>query len=189
MHWVLIPYIGLLIGHLSPTLMGLTHIDWLSSLRYGTGMIFVVIILFGLIRTTAIQPPTKPSQESVTTSPVLLLDPKNRRNSSPLLFTGLLSIIFVAGMQEFHWSFLRGACLEILLILAPNISLPAYSAIWLASALAGLELLTYKQSTVVLITIGVIMITTSILFFYTQNYWLCWGLHISGRLVLIRKAL
>lgn len=183
-HWVLIPYIGLLLGHLSPTLMGLTHIDWLPSLKYGMGIIFVVIILFGLIHTIVIQPTTKLFQKAESTSTVPFSTQTSRQNDSLFVFTRLFNVLLVAGAQEFYWSFLRGACLETLLIIAPSTFLPAYSAIWLASVVVGLELLTYRQSAIGLTKIGVIMVTTSILFFYTQNYWLCWWLHMFGRFIL-----
>ena len=41
--WVQLPYIGLILGGLSPRLMGLTEIDWASGLRVG------VLLLTGLL--------------------------------------------------------------------------------------------------------------------------------------------
>ncbi len=48
--WVLIPYLGLLVGGLSPRLMGISNLDWLPSIGLGLGFIFVVLVLLLLVR-------------------------------------------------------------------------------------------------------------------------------------------
>src|SRR5688572_29724177 len=49
-HWLLIPYLGLLMGGLSPRLLGLAGHDWLAGLGLGLGLIFAVVILLTLSR-------------------------------------------------------------------------------------------------------------------------------------------
>ena len=49
--WVQIPYIGLILGGLSPRLMGLTNVDWVSGFRVGVVALAGLLVLLFLIRT------------------------------------------------------------------------------------------------------------------------------------------
>jgi len=82
-----------------------------------------------------------------------------------------------------HWVFLRGAVWELLLALPSPPESPGYWAVWLASLLALPELVIQHRHTSQRIIAGVLLVTTAILFFYTRNFFLCWLLHASVRLL------
>ncbi|MBX3052097.1 MAG: hypothetical protein KF753_11515 [Caldilineaceae bacterium] len=158
--WFFVPYLGLIIGGLSPRLMGLTDIDWVASLGLGVGLIFAIWLLLLLVRASLHR------EESVGVP---------QPSARPLLAE------FVwAGAQEFHWVFLRGALWEMLLALPAPPELPGYWAIWLASALALPGIFVQYRQTSRRIAAGLLLCTTAILFFYTRNFFLCWLLHASA---------
>jgi hypothetical protein len=163
--WFLIPYLGLIAGGLSPRLMGLTQLDWVAGLSLGITIIFAIWVLLLLIRAT-IHIEEAPGEDQ------------------PLRSFTLVEQIIRAGVQEFHWAFLRAASWEILLAAPRAMETPGYWAIWLASVLAlpGIYV-QYTRTSQRLIT-GVVLITTAILFFYTRNFWLCWLLHATSQLLL-----
>src|SRR4051794_29589192 len=67
--WIGIPYLGLLLGGLSPRLLGLSNIDWFISLGLGLGLIFVMLLLLMLVRATMSVPTRSnpPASIEVTT--------------------------------------------------------------------------------------------------------------------------
>lgn len=159
--WVLTPYLGLLVGGLSPRLLGLSDIDWVAGLGLGVGLIFAIWLLLALIRATLHQEETTPETARPAGRP-------------------LLEQIAWAGAQEFHWVFLRGALWEMLLALPTPPQLPGYWAIWLASLLALPGIFVQYRHTSQRLIAGMLLITTAIIFFYTRNFFLCWLLHASA---------
>lgn len=159
--WVLIPYLGLLVGGLSPRLLGLIGFDWAAGIGLGVGLIFAIWLLLALVRVSL------PQEESPARADALPARP-------------LLEQIISTGAQEFHWAFLRGAVWEMLVSLPTPPTLPGYWAIWLASALAlpGI-FVQYRHASQRVIT-GVLLVITAIVFFYTRNFFLCWLLHASA---------
>lgn len=169
--WIFTPYLGLLVGGLSPRLLGLSDIDWVAGLGLGVGLIFAIWLLLALVQAT------------------LHRDESATEQDRPVGFS-LLGQIIWAGSQEFHWVFLRGAVWEIFLALPSPPALPGYWAIWLASLLALPGIFVQHPHTAQRVIAGMLLITTAILFFYTRNFVLCWLLHASaGLLVGYGKAI
>ena len=191
-HWLLIPYLGLLTGGLSPRLLGLANIDWLASLGLGLGLLFGIVALLVLGR--AIVDLGDPA-----------VAPTARR-----FFVGMTQpgwqtfggLLLWSGIEQFHWAFLRGALHETLLTLPSPPALPGYWAIWGAAGLILVELLWFRPGLASFVIQLATLLTTSILFFYTHNFWLCWALHLlvhwiaappglltlsPGRLALLRR--
>ena len=162
LRWILVPYLGLLTGGLSPRLMGLTGINWLDSFGLGLGLIGALLALLILVRTlvnlTHDEPTTKAPHH--ITYPLWSLFPA-------------LQI----GAEEFHWSFLRGVLWETLLGNGLATAQASYWAVWLAALLALPAILRYQPTTVARLLKGAMLLITTVLFFYTQNFWLCWLLH------------
>ena len=173
LRWLLIPYVGLLAGGLSPRRMGLTEIDWLAGAGWGLGLLLAILALlliqFGDLRK---------SRAAVATP-------------GPASF-----VVLMSGLQEFHWAFLRGGLWSLLHTLdgaaagmpASLLAQPAYWAVWGAAVLVGVELLAASTVRRIGLTEGLIQIfillATSVLFLYTRNFWLCWLLHAGMRLLL-----
>lgn len=162
--WIFTPYLGLLVGGLSPRLLGLSDIDWVAGLGLGVGLIFAIWLLLALVQAT--------------------LHRETAPESARPLGRSILEQIVWAGSQEFHWAFLRGAVWEMLLALPSPPALPGYWAIWLASLLALPGIFIQHQHTAQRIIAGMLLITTAILFFYTRNFFLCWLLHASVGLLV-----
>jgi hypothetical protein len=185
--WVLIPYLGLLFGGLSPRLMGLAGINWLVSLSLGLVLIFVVLVLLVIVRAVVdldesdhsrSEIPPVPSPDGPTHEPGVALRP------GVVGWRALGSTTLVSGIKEFHWVFLRGAVWEILLTYPSPPELPGYWAVWVAALIALVELLLQNLGFTQRLLQVAILIATSILFFYTNNFWLCWILHATGRLII-----
>ena len=119
-YWVLLPYAALIAGAVSPRLMGLVYIDWLTTLRLGLGL------AAGLL--------------AVALGGRLLLQ-RNLALSSeeePAAFAAWPSLwlaILLSGGEEFFWCFLRGAVAEVLWMQQAAVPLPDYVAIWAAALL------------------------------------------------------
>lgn len=177
--WVLIPYLGLLIGGLSPRLMGISNLDWLPSIGLGLGFIFVVLLLLLLVRAA-----------TERESPALKVDVAqasrsiSRHSAEEKLDSSSVQHLFYQflqhGAQEFHWCFLRGALWEFIYRSPTPPSLIAYWAIWIAALLAIPEISFGRPNAAQRLFGIVVLIATSILFFYTRNFWLCWLLHTTA---------
>lgn len=164
--WVLIPYLGLLLGGLSPRLMGLSDIDWPVSLSLGLGIFFGVVLVLLFVRAT-----------------LTLGDPRSATDAGAQNLD-LGAVLLWSGITQFHWSFLRGGLWETLLTMPDGPTLPGYWAVWLAAALVVGQLLWSKPTPQALLLQLAILATTSILFFYTRNFWLCWALHSAIQLAV-----
>ena len=95
----------------------------------------------------------------------------------------------LAGAEEWFWCFLRAAMWELLPAWPQVVTLPTYTAVWAAGALA-LPLTVLLQPNAGLRVIKVAaLIVTSILFLYTRNFWLCWLLHAALAVVFTPAVL
>lgn len=164
--WFLIPYLGLLLGGLSPRLMGLTDIDWVAGLGVGIALIFAILVVLVLIRATFHLDDTF-SQE------------RSERATSAIAYQ-----ILAAGTQEFHWTFLRAATWELMVTAPVAYRQPEYWSIWIASLLALPGIFAQSRRTSQRLIACVILLTTAILFLYTRNFWLTWLLHTAAQLLL-----
>lgn len=184
-HHLLIPYAGLLLGGLSPRLMGLSELDWATSLGFGLLFIFVVGVLLVAARITLeAGHPSDGRQPSRSGRPTPLEDAAAGQGEWHRLGRPFLD----SGYEEFYRVFLRGGLWELLLRWPTPVQLPGYWAIWLAALLVLPEILWRRWSASQKLLDGVILLTTSILFFYTRNFWLCWILHGAIRLIFAPLA-
>jgi hypothetical protein len=164
-HWLIVPYLGLLLGGLSLRLLGITGIDWLASLGLGLGLVFGIVMLLVLVRAAV-------DLDSTPASPLAT-------GPGAGGWRTLGDALLWSGGAEFHWVFLRGALEETLLLRPEPLELPAYWAIWCAALLAALEIGMGRPRFVPWLLQMTTLVTTSILFFYTHNFWLCWALHTA----------
>ena len=104
--------------------MGLSNLDWQSSLSLGIGLIFATLVLLTLVRATVDRQddPAAPESTADGVAP----------SGSTTLFSRLAGTTLLAAVEEFHWCFLRGAIWELLLALPHPPNLPAYWTVWLA---------------------------------------------------------
>lgn len=155
LRWVLVPYGGLVLGGLSPRLLGLTQLDWAATFGIGTALLFAVAVLLLLIR-IPLQGSALAGGESGD---------------------GLGVLIFASGARSFHWCFLRGALWDLLLALPAPPELPLYWAVWLGAALALPGVATQPGQLPQKLTALLALIVTTVVFLYTRNFWLCWLVH------------
>jgi len=169
--WFFIPYFGILFGGISPRLMGLTDIDWVAGLGIGVALIFVVLVILVLIRATL-------HLDESTVDERLSVSRVNRVQQT-----------FMAGAQEFHWTFLRAATWELMLLAPVAYHQPEYWSIWIASLLALPGIFAQYQRTSQRLIACVVLLTTAILFLYTRNFWLAWLLHASAQMLLGQRTI
>lgn len=174
--WVLIPYLGLLVGHLSPRLLGLTEINWLNSLSLGVGLICLTALLIVLVQTTTADP---------ILPDTLFLDPPSPATSP----TSFAESIVSAGAEQFQWSFLRGALWETLLRIGYSTTTSAYAGIWIGGLIAAADLLIHKRQAMQRLRTLLVLTVTSMLFFFTHNFWLCWIMHLLINAMLQPSAI
>jgi hypothetical protein len=181
--WILVPYLGLLSGGLSPRLMGLAFLDWPATFSLGFGLIFVIIALLVFVRASIAFSDRTSSDTRGDNATEITSD--NGVGAARLPgWQRILWVIFLGGAEEFHWVFLRGALWEILLTAPVTVEPPAYWAIWAAAALIVFETALRRppfEQWLIQITV---LVATSILFLYTRNFWLCWILHATALLLL-----
>lgn len=173
--WLLIPYLGLLMGALSPRLMGLSDLDWRATLSIGTGLLFTILATLIIVRIS--------SGLAERNHSVPVLDTQEPADQAvPGGTSGCtysFSVILFSGAEEFHWVFLRAAVWETLLVTPPVVELPSYWAIWIAAAIVVVETAVRRLTAEAWLVQLTALATTSILFLYTRNFWLCWILHAA----------
>jgi hypothetical protein len=181
--WILVPYLGLLAGGLSPRLMGLAYLDWPATFGLGFGLIFVILALLVAVRASIALSDRTPYGNG--TENAAKITTENVATAARLpSWQGVLWVIFLGGAEEFHWVFLRGAMWEILLTAPVSVETPAYWAIWAAAAFVVFETALRRppfEQWLIQITV---LVATSIVFLYTRNFWLCWILHATALLLL-----
>lgn len=168
--WILLPYVGLLLGQLSPSLLGLTEIDWFSSLSLGTGFICLTAFLIMLVQGSS----TVPAQSRASQMHKRL---QRTFHQNATISSLIAELIVSTGAEQFYWSFLRGALWEVFLRAEYSAATAKYLGIWTAGLIATIELLLYNRHTISRLAGLLTLIVTTILFFYTKNFWLCWLLH------------
>lgn len=165
MRWVQLPYIGLILGGLSPSLMGLSDIDWALGLRVGVVLLAGMLTLFLIIR-------------------IGLHTDRQLPHATPMSGNSSRFLLIESSAQEFHWCFLRGAVWDVLLS-APTAHLsPQYWAVWISAALSLPGAFVHPRHAPERLITVVVLLTTATLFLYTRNFWLCWLLHLGIRVTL-----
>jgi hypothetical protein len=163
-YWVAIPYLALLTGAVSPRLMGLRYME------AGAALLLVLVVLATAVRLLTVTPrPHPPTAQGLHVA----------------TWAAVVAAICLCGAEEFFWSFLRGALWEIALSLPQSIEVPAYWAVWVAALLALPLVLVLQPSASRRLVKTAILIVTSVVFFYTRNFWLCWLLHSAIWLLMV----
>ena len=164
--WVQVPYFGLILGGLSPRLMGLTVIGW--DARYTLGLVLLVglLVLLVLFR-IRLHTETDPL-DTITLA---------GRSWSPSLIESCA--------QEFHWCFLRGAVWELLSFSGPASLTPQYWAVWIGALISLPGIYFHPASLSDRLLTALVLIATSSLFLVTQSFWLCCFLHLGIRVILL----
>ncbi len=170
-YWALLPYLALITGGVSPRLMGVLYIDWRTSLTLGIGLALAMVMLAGVARIS------------------LLTGSRTAHANAPSQGWGVIvSSIGVSGVEEWFWCFLRGAVEESLVLMQLSLDVPAYWSIWIAALLALPFTLLAQPTAYHRLLKGAILLMTSILFFYTRNFWLCWAVHAITWLLLAQPT-
>lgn len=157
-YWFLIPYLALLVGAVSPRLMGIYWIDWRTTFQVGAGLLLVIGMLAVLAWLFAL-PRAKSGPGG--------------SGSQRMLWIGL------AGAEEWFWCFLRAALWEIALAAPQTRVAPLYLAVWGAALLAlPLVLLLQENGRLRLVKTSILVVTT-VVFLFTRNFWLCWLIHAA----------
>ncbi len=164
--WVQIPYLGLILGGLSPRLMGLSVTGWDSRYIVGVVVLAGLLVLLVLIR---IGLHTETGQTGVTAL--------TARPWSPSLIESCA--------QEFHWCFLRGVVWDFLLFFTSASLSPNYWAVWIGAAISLPGIYIQPLPLLDRLLTTVVLLTTSSLFLITQSFWLCCLLHLGIRVILL----
>lgn len=166
LRWALVPYIGLIVGGLSPRLMGLTVVNWVSGFSAGVVVLACLLVLLVLIR--------------------IWLHSGNEPSSATRPFGHSPSLSLIeSSAQEFHWCFLRGTVWDLLLSFASPPLSPQYWAVWIGTAISlpGIYAMPVPLSDRLLTTL--VLLITSSLFLFTRSFWLCCLLHLGIRVILL----
>ena len=115
--WVSLPYLGLVVGDLSPRSMGVSYLDWSLGLRVG------LVVLAGMLALLVIVRIWLHSERGL---------PPVERSAGPFS----LMMWIESSAQEFHWCFLRGASLDLLISFPAPDQVVQYWSTWLGAALA-----------------------------------------------------
>ncbi len=181
--WLLIPYLGLILGGLSPRLMGLSVIDWQATLGTGVGLLFAILALLVLVRIFSVSSGITPAEELNASISSDQAYPPTAQST----FQRTTSAIVLSGAEQFHWVFLRGALWELLVYAPLSVGSPSYWAVWIAGLIVLVESILYRLSAQEWLVQIVALVATSIIFLYTRNFWLCWLLHATITLILAPK--
>ncbi len=164
--WILLPYVGLLVGALSPRLMGLGNPDLISGLIVGVVAVSGLFVLLALIR--------------------IWLETDTEATGA-LSYIGQFSgpSLIESCAQEFHWCFLRGSVLDLLYSLSFSPSSSQYWAVWIGAAISLPGVFVQSSTQTDRLLTLLILLTTSSLFLFTQSFWLCGLLHLGIRVILL----
>ncbi|MDE0197137.1 MAG: hypothetical protein OXK78_03020 [Caldilineaceae bacterium] len=164
--WVQVPYFGLILGGLSPRLMGLTVVGWDPRYTFGLVLLAGLLVLLVLIRIRL----------HTETDPIDAIEITGRSWSPSLM---------ESCAQEFHWCFLRGAVWELLYYIAPASLSPHYWAVWIGAAISLTGIFFHPASLSDRLLTALVLMATSSLFLVTQSFWLCCFLHLGIRVILL----
>lgn len=184
--WIIIPYLGLLTGDISPRLLGLTGINWAASFGFGLVLIGSVLVVLLVIRSVIAFSPAPAAATTFPAHPGQLAPAT--RSYLPNNTAGFPVSLLDSGAAEFHLAFLRSACWELLLGIPLLSSQANYWAAWIALALALPEALYDQTSVTQRLCKGVLLVATTVLFIFTRNLWLSWLLHLLGWALLAPAA-
>ncbi len=178
--WVLIPYAGLLAGGLSPSFLGLSKINWATTLSLGVAIFVGVLLVAAMVRLAGQfsgEGPFRPDSAAGDGAP---------QSTQWAMLT--LTVLWI-GAEQFHWSFVRGAVWELLFTLPESDgALPAYRAMWLATLLTLPEIWLQPTNFPRHLLKSALLIVTAVAFFYTRNFWLCWAIHAGAWIVIAGLA-
>ena len=166
---ILIPYIALISGGVSPYWMGLSGINWQIALSLGSILIASSLLLWLFVRSILL---TADSTEG---------DLPGHRPEASLGERAF--VFFEGGAREFNWCFWRAIVTELFHSFASGVTLPVY---WggVVSILCLLpEIWLSESNTIQRLISVVVLIVTSVLFFYTRNFWLCWVANVLLHLI------
>ena len=163
--WVSLPYLGLVVGDLSPRSMGVSYLDWSLGLRVG------LVVLAGMLALLVIVRIWLHSERGL---------PPVERSAGPFS----LMMWIESSAQEFHWCFLRGASLDLLISFPAPDQVVQYWSTWLGAALAVPGVILHSRGNSNRLISAAILLSTTSLFLYTRNFWLSWLLHAGIRAVL-----
>jgi hypothetical protein len=170
-YWLLLPYLALLFGAVSPRLMGIFWIDWRTTFQVGAGLLLAIGVL-AVIAWLFVLP-----REDAAHAP--------QAGGSSL---ARLSLIGLGGAEEWFWCFLRAALWQIALGLPEAGVSPTYWSAWGAALLAlPLALALAPNGPLRLIKLAILAVTT-VVFLYTHNFWLCWLVHAALALLFAPLA-
>jgi hypothetical protein len=172
MVWLVLPgYAALLMGLLSPRLMGLSQIDLGAGL--GFGALYAVFSLAVLLAAG-------------------LTYRRLRHANSPGWFYPTVGFGVIAGVRlvveagglQWHWAFYRSAIIAAMTGI--GLSDPIYWGSWLAVAWICLEGalspllwrdLRHSGRAEIRILRGVLLVATTVIYLLSRNFWLAWALH------------
>lgn len=176
MAWLVGPgYAALLLGVLSPRLMGLARIDWGAPFGYGlafAGLAVAILVAAGVtVRQAGDALPAWPTLSAALAGSVLLAAE--------------------AGALQWHWAFYRGAAIYSAQELGA--STPLVWGTWIAVGLAMLEGVLNPGLWHDLQAPGpaqrrmlraVLLVATGVLFLLSRNFWLLWVTHALVAMIL-----
>jgi hypothetical protein len=180
-YWGLIPYLALITGGVSPRWLGVASVDWRAGLTLGIGLALALVALAALVRVMLASgaPRTPAAPRDMAAAPV----------SELVTASVTVSVVVgLSGVEEWFWCFLRSAVAESLVILQLPLDLPVYWSIWIAALLALPSALLVQPTAYHRLVKVAILLMTSILFFYTRNFWLCWAVHAITWLLLAQPS-
>lgn len=176
--WIVIPYLALVAGGVSPRLLGLTGINWSASFGFGLVLIGGVLLLLLIVRSVVVF--SLPIPQATAQSSLPSQTQYANGQSIVTLPTSLLGL----GAEEFHLAFLRSALWEIFLALPMPTAQAGYWAAWTALLVALPESLHYHRGFSQRLCKCALLVTTTVLFIFTRNLWLSWLLHLLGWMLL-----
>lgn len=168
--WLAVPgYGALLLGLISPRLMGLNQVDWIGS--FGSGMALaaasIAIILAAVLSYRRALPESQPPWPSFAAA-----------------IGGSARLLAEAGALQWHWAFYRSVAIEA--VLSSGGARPLYLGTWLGAALVVLEAAASPMVWQDLRTPGraerrllraALLLASSALYLVSRNFWLAWAVH------------
>jgi hypothetical protein len=185
--WLVIPYVGLITGGISPRLMGLTGINWFASFEFGLALVGSVLIVLVIVRSVLAFSVSSTASAVGSRAGLVHLghDTERERRSATSFSIAFLNI----GAEEFHLAFLRSAFWEVLLTFSVVGVQTGYWAAWAALGFAIPEVLYYQATFAQRLCKCALLVTTTVLFIFTRNFWLSWLLHLLGWMLLAPAAI
>jgi len=170
MYWLIVPFLAMLPGAVSPQALGMTGVDWTAALKSGLPLSVALVLLLATVRLTA----------DATHADRLsgMAHATEGRNGSGTVAFALLS----AGAQQLHWCFQRSALMAVFAVTFPVSGSSTYWATW-ASMLFAVPALLLLESGWARLWNVVALVATAILFLHAGNFWLCWAVHACALLL------